>query len=175
MGISIKSMRLAACYFPVMLMLSPLPSVAAETSLGVSATVTAGACIWVATPDVDLGSFHSSGFTTAGSASDWVGFNVSLSQCPATTQTVTVTLGGTADPTYQQYYKNLGDSTRVVIDVVSDNDAATQLPVGKKLTVNVEQAAHTATFPMKARMFSPQGGATEGSVVGLIELTFSYG
>jgi minor fimbrial subunit len=165
--------RLISCCLAAILLPS-LPCMAGgDTSVAVNATVTASPCVLVTTPDVDLGDFTSSSFVTAGSASDWKSFSVSLQKCPATSTSVTLTLGGTTDPVYTQYYKNTGSSTRVAIDVINEADSKALKP-GESLSIRIDPAAHTASFPMKARMISPQGGATTGTVSGQMELSFNY-
>lgn len=157
------------------ILLPSLPCLAGgDASVAVNATVTASPCALVATPDVDLGAFTSSSFTTAGSSSPWVGFKVDLEKCPASSTTVKLTLSGTTDPVSPQYYKNSGSSTRVAIDVTSEADGKALNP-GATLSIGIDPLSHTASFPMKARMISPQGGATTGNVAAQMELSFIYG
>ncbi|RXJ16398.1 fimbrial protein [Lelliottia nimipressuralis] len=157
------------------ILLPSLPCIAGgDTSVAVNATVTASPCLLVAIPNVDLGSFTSSNFTTAGSSSPWVEFKVELEKCPATSTTVKLTLSGTADPVDPQYYKNTGSSTQVAIDVTSEAEGKALNP-GATLSIGIDPLSHTASFPMKARMISPKGGATTGNVAAQMELSFIYG
>ena len=149
-------LQISAYCITATLLLHAMPCMAdADTNLAVNATVTDSPCALVATPEVDLGAYTSSNLTTAGS-------------------TTTLTLGGTTDPVYTQYYKNTGTSTNVVIDVVNDADGKALNP-GTSTKINIDAKTHTASFPMKAQMVSPQGGATSGTVTGQMELTFFYG
>mgnify|MGYP000850501896 CR=1 FL=1 len=168
-------LQISAYCITATLLLHAMPCMAdADTNLAVNATVTASPCALVATPEVDLGAYTSSNLTTAGSTTTWVPFKVDLEKCPSTSTTVTLTLGGTTDPVYTQYYKNTGTSTNVVIDVLNDPDGKALNP-GTSTKINIDAKTHTASFPMKAQMVSPQGGATSGTVTGQMELTFFYG
>lgn len=149
---------------------------AADTNLGVSATVVAASCSvgTSANQDVNLGSFYTNALNAPGSSTDWANFTVDLSNCPVTTRSVSMTLSGTAEGA-TQYFKNTGgDSTNVAIEIASQQAGSATIGPGDTVSAAVVQATHQASFPLHARMISPAGGATSGTVSGSVELTFAY-
>ncbi|WP_279204673.1 fimbrial protein [Obesumbacterium proteus] len=153
-----------------------LSCLASDTSLGVNATVVASPCTVEASAnqDVDLGSFYSNMLNSPGSTTDWANFTIDLSSCPTSTRSVDMTLSGEAEGT-TKYFKNTGgSSTNVAIEITAQQAGATTLGPGDTFNVAVVQATHQASFPLRAHMISPQGGATSGTVSGAVEITFRY-
>lgn len=145
-----------------------------DSELNISGKVIAPSCTIAPNTvngDVDLGVAFSESLRGAGSTSAWSGFSLNLTECPATTTKVVVYFSGTQDPDYPVYFKNIGSSQHVAVEVADDTGAHISNGSVRDLVVNSEQQAN---IDLKGRMTSPQGGATSGSVSGLMELSFDY-
>ena len=149
----------------------------ATTQLNITGTIKASPCIVDGDSgngiDVDLGNnIQSSTLAAASSFSDWKPFNLTLTDCPVTTNVVTATFSGLPATENTALYRNTGDATRVQVEL---QDAANNnIGDGKTMTTNVNHSLNNAVFALKARAFSSQGGATPGSIVGTVQVAFVY-
>ncbi|MBG5950021.1 MULTISPECIES: fimbrial protein [Proteus] len=105
--------------------------------------------------------------------SDWVDFSIRLKNCPITTNKVTMTLKGTVDPNYPEYFINSGTAKNTALNI------ATQLNKNiiknnEKLIVNINQQTHNAEFPLSARIIGYGSNITVGSFKSHLELTLLY-
>lgn len=154
-------------------------ALAADAILNITGTIKASPCT-VNTDDasgnigVDLGTdIQANSLAEAGSASEWKAFDLKLTNCPATTTTVVAEFTGTAaeETGVTDMYKNTGDASKVQIEL---QDSATSTRKGNGSTMQAAVSANAATFPLKARAYTVEGSATPGSVVGTVQIGFTY-
>lgn len=115
---------------------------------------------------------------TAGVGSNWEDFSLDLSDCPVSTTNVTATFTGTAADESADLYKNTAanPAASVQIEMVdgSTSGANRRLGNGSDMTVLVDHTTNKATFPMRARAFSTNGGVTPGSIEGIVQVALTY-
>ncbi|SFN24416.1 minor fimbrial subunit [Izhakiella capsodis] len=150
--------------------------VSADTQLNITGRIKSSPCK-VDLPTrgltVDLGQkILASSLAVAGSSTSWRPFSIVLSECPIAINKVTMTLNGTADQIENTMYANTGTSSRVQIEVQSS--AGTSLGNMAQMVQNVDAASRGTTFNMQARVHSAQGNATPGTIVGTMQVTFTY-
>ncbi|MGF6193302.1 fimbrial protein, partial [Serratia sp. 2723] len=126
--------------------------------------------------NVDLGEIKAHTLT-AGTGSDWESFSLDLSDCPVSTTNVIATFTGTAADESADLYKNAAANPAgaVQIEMVDGSSGANRrLGSGSDMTVLVDHATNKATFPLKARAFSTNGGATPGGIEGVVQVALTY-
>ncbi|STW13374.1 fimbrial protein FimG [Klebsiella pneumoniae subsp. rhinoscleromatis] len=106
----------------------------------------------------------------AGSASAWHSVALDLSNCPVGTSRVKATFSGTADST--GYYKNQGTAGNIQLEL--QNEDGTTLNNGSSQSVQVDEASQSARFPLQVRALSVNGGATQGTIQAVINVTYTY-
>ena len=133
---------------------------AADVTLTVNGKVVARPCtVSTVNATVELGDLYTFSLNGAGSASAWHSVALDLSNCPVGTSRVKATFSGTADST--GYYKNQGT-------------AGTTLNNGSSQSVQVDEASQSARFPLQVRALSVNGGATQGTIQAVINVTYTY-
>lgn len=149
---------------------------AADITLNFNATVVASPC----TVDTDtvnktvlLGQGRASEMQAAGEGTEWVDFDLLLTTCPAGTNGATVTFSGTADDDDASAFKNTADAKGIALRLAS-RDHATTYQNNSTLTQTVDSSAHTATFPLSARMFTPKGQPGAGKFAAAVNVSFTY-
>ena len=144
---------------------------AADVTITVNGKVVAQPCA-VSTKNaaVELGDLYTFSLVTAGSSSAWQDATLSLSNCPGGTSRVTASFSGTADAT--GYYKNQGTAGNIQLEL--QDDAGATLNTGTKKSVQVDGTTQTATFPLKVRALTVNGGATQGTIQAVISVTYTY-
>lgn len=150
--------------------------VRADTQLNITGNIKASPCS-IDLPsgglNVDLGqNILASSLAEAGSSTDWKPFSIVLSQCPASTTVATMTVNGTADDVETSMYANAGSASQVQIEVKSK--AGATLGNAAQMQQNVDAASRGTTFDLLARVYSAQGKATPGTIVGTMQVTFTY-
>lgn len=155
-----------------------LAAQAADTTITINGKVTAAACTinnsgtyTVTMPDVTAATLN-----PANSFGTWKTFNVTLSNCPAGTSSVTAKFDGTADGANAAHYANTtGASYATNVAVQVQNRSGTVADKGKNstMTVNVD-ASKNVTFDLQARPFSTPGGATVGDITTVVLMDFTY-
>ncbi|WP_010431823.1 fimbrial protein [Enterobacter mori] len=157
-----------------MLML-PLLSFA-DASLTLSGNVVASPC----TIDTDtvnktvvLGSLQRIDLRTAGEGGEWQDFDLLLTNCPAGTSNVTALLSGTVDSQDATAWKNSGTSGNMALRIAS-RDHATAYAPGSSLQQSVNISSRSVSFPLSARMFTPQGSATPGTFQSVMNVDFTW-
>jgi minor fimbrial subunit len=58
--------------------------------------------------------------------------------------------------------------------VDGSSSANRRLGTGSDMTVAVDHSTSKASFPLKARAFSTKGGATPGSIEGVVQVALTY-
>lgn len=161
--------------FFALLLISESTAFADEgTALNISANIVASPCTLsedTVHGNVSLGSFYTNELSNRGDATGWVPFALKLTECPVTTTVVSVVFTGDSDESNPDFFKNMGSSSHVAIEI--KDTAGSIVRNGATRTINVSPA-HDAVLDLQSRMVTPQGGATAGSVTGLVELAFSY-
>ncbi|WNN47057.1 fimbrial protein [Siccibacter colletis] len=122
---------------------------------------------------VELGQGRASEMKTAGAGGEWTDFELLLTKCPAATVGATVTFSGTPDDDDATAFKNSADATGIALRLAS-RDRATTYQNESTMTQTIDTAAHTATFPLSARMFSPKGNPTSGQFAAAVNVSFTY-
>lgn len=151
------------------------PVLAADTTIIINGKVVAAACTvdnsgsyTITMPDVTAATLSTAG--TAGADKD---FSVTLSACPTGTTNVVAKFSGTAaDSDKYANTTGTGYATNVVVQL---RDQATDTNKGNGSTMSVPvDSSRNATFALKARPYSPTGGATVGDINTVVLMDFTY-
>lgn len=148
----------------------------ADPSISVSGNVVASPCTVdtdTVNKTVELGTAQRQDLQTAGEGGEWHDFDLQLTQCPSGTTRVTATLSGTVDPIDPTAWKNSGTSTNMALRIASRDRSQTVAP-GDSLAQDVNISTRSASFPLSARMFTPQGNATAGTFQSVMNVDFTW-
>jgi minor fimbrial subunit len=155
-------------------------ALAVDARIKITGTVKASPCTVDAVGgdvNVDLGEIKAHTLV-AGAGSNFENFSLDLSDCPVSTTDVIATFTGTAADESADLYKNAAANPAgsVQIEMVdgSPSGANRRLGSGSDMKVLVDHATNKATFPLKARAFSTNGGATPGSIEGVVQVALTY-
>lgn len=147
-------------------------------SINITGRVTAAACTIdnSGTYNVIMPDVTASTLNPAASFGTWKTFDVTLSNCPAGTTSVTAKFTGTADGNDANKYATTtgaGYATNVAVQV--QNRSGTIADKGNNSTMNVTiDASKNATFDLQARPYSTLGGATPGNISTVVLMDFTY-
>ncbi|WP_316393062.1 type 1 fimbrial minor subunit FimG, partial [Citrobacter farmeri] len=119
---------------------------------------------------VELGDLYTFSLISAGSTSAWHTVALDLSNCPVGTSRVTASFSGTADST--GYYKNQGSAGNIQLEL--QDDSGNRLNTGATKSVQVDEATQTTRFSLQVRAISVNGGATQGTIQAVINVTYTY-
>lgn len=124
------------------------------------------------TKSVDLGqNIQAASLQAAGSATNWVNFDINLNSCPAGTTVAIMTMHGTADlANPADMYRNTGTATNLAVQLQSQ--AGDQLGNTKTISGNI--ASNAYTYKLRARAYTQNGGAMPGSIASVVTATFEY-
>lgn len=151
---------------------------AAPVTINITGKIVAAACIIdnSGSYSIDLGQTISAAtMNAANSSSSWVTKNITLSNCPAGTSSVTATFSGTADSNNSAMYANAtgtGYSQNVAVQL-QNQTAATNVGNGATMSATID-ASRNATFPLQARAYSTPGGTTVGNISTVVLMNFTY-
>lgn len=163
--------------------LAVLPGMQAEAAdVTITGKVTAASCtvspVLAGGQTVNLGTLGRTRFQNANDAGDWQSFSLNLINCPAGTSQSTVTFTGTADGTDATLFANTepaaSAATHMAVQMAKDINHSDVLSNNSTMTVNVDSATHSATFPLAARMYTPSGSVQAGSVTSTVLVNFTY-
>ncbi|WP_345769215.1 fimbrial protein [Citrobacter amalonaticus] len=144
---------------------------AADVTITVNGKVVAKPCtVSTTTATVELGDLYTFSLVNAGSSSAWHSVALELSNCPVGTSRVTASFSGTADST--GYYKNQGTAGNIQLEL--QDDSGNRLNTGAAKSVVVDDASQSARFPLQVRALSVNGGATQGTIQAVINVTYTY-
>ncbi|MBE0128463.1 fimbrial protein [Citrobacter amalonaticus] len=144
---------------------------AADVTITVNGKVVAKPCtVSTTNATVELGDLYTFSLVTAGSSSAWHTVALELSNCPVGTSRVTASFSGTADST--GYYKNQGTAGNIQLEL--QDDSGNRLNTGATKSVVVDDASQSARFPLQVRALSVNGGATQGTIQAVINVTYTY-
>lgn len=144
---------------------------AADVTITVNGKVVAKPCMVSTTnATVELGDLYTFSLVSAGSTSAWHTVALDLSNCPVGTSRVTASFSGTADST--GYYKNQGSAGNIQLEL--QDDSGNRLNTGATKSVQVDDATQATRFPLQVRAISVNGGATQGTIQAVINVTYTY-
>ena len=144
---------------------------AADVTITVNGKVVAKPCtVSTTTATVELGDLYTFSLVNAGASSAWHSVALELSNCPVGTSRVTASFSGTADST--GYYKNQGTAGNIQLEL--QDDSGNRLNTGATKSVVVDDASQSARFPLQVRALSVNGGATQGTIQAVINVTYTY-
>ncbi|MFI7784887.1 fimbrial protein [Citrobacter amalonaticus] len=144
---------------------------ATDVTITVNGKVVAKPCtVSTTTATVELGDLYTFSLVNAGSSSAWHSVALELSNCPVGTSRVTASFSGTADST--GYYKNQGTAGNIQLEL--QDDSGNRLNTGATKSVVVDDASQSARFPLQVRALSVNGGATQGTIQAVINVTYTY-
>lgn len=151
---------------------------AADTvNLKITGTIKASPCTVVADSggniNVPLGENIQATSLTASRGSEWQPVTMHLTDCPTSTTSVTAAFSGTPADEETGLYKNTGDAGNVQIEL--QNAVLNQrVGDGDTMIAPVVSATSDATFNLRARAYSSIGNVTPGSVIGTVQVAFTY-
>ncbi len=152
-------------------LVAPSTLQAADVTITVNGKVVAKPCtVSITNATVELGDLYTFSLVSAGSTSDWHTVALELSNCPVGTSRVTASFSGTADST--GYYKNQGTAGNIQLEL--QDDSGNRLNTGATKSVQVDDASQSAHFPLQVRAISVNGGATQGTIQAVINVTYTY-
>lgn len=145
-------------------------------SVSVKGRIVASPCIFNggnSSVNVNLGNMQAKNMATPASSSTPVPFSLNFTQCPAATQSVTVSLTGTADPVAgTHYYRNSGTATNIALGIIETGTGNLKGP-GSRMTQNIGED-RTATMNLQAIAYSATGGVTPGTISVAVVATLEY-
>lgn len=120
---------------------------------------------------INLGDIPASALQTPNSVTLWSNFSIRLINCPAGTQSVAMTMHGSADSAHpEDVYTNSGAARNVGVQLQSA--AGDSLGDGKTLSGSI--ASNAYTYNLRTRAISVPGGVTSGSIQSVVTATFVY-
>lgn len=144
---------------------------AADVTITVNGKVVAKPCtVSTRNADVELGDLYTFSLLSAGSSSAWHDVELDLINCPVGTSRVTASFSGTADAT--GYYQNQGTARNIQLEL--QDAGGKTLNTGATTTVTVDETSQSARFPLQVRALSVNGGATQGTIQAVINVTYTY-
>jgi len=154
-----------------LLLMVPIAN-ADDVTITINGKVVAQPCT-VSTPNavVDLGDLYTFDLVTARTTSAWTPTTLSLTSCPEGTSQVTATFSGTADSS-GQYYANQGTAGNIALQLQDTN--GTNLSNGTAEIVPVNTTSLSANFTLQVRAITPNGNASQGTILSVINVTYTY-
>lgn len=155
-----------------------LNAYAIDTSIYISGNVRTTSCTTGgnAAYNIDLGQNYTQlDLAGAGSSTPWVAQDVVISGCPTGIHTVTATFAGKADSLNPTMYANssgTGYAQRVAVqlqETVSNSDVGDTSKLALKTGTSSQ-----VTFPLRARLYTSNGGVTSGLVAATVTMNISY-
>ncbi|HIE9359445.1 TPA: fimbrial protein [Klebsiella quasipneumoniae subsp. similipneumoniae] len=144
---------------------------AADVRITVNGKVVARPCTVSTTrATVDLGPLETYDLINPGSASGWQSVNLNLTNCPIGTSRVVATFSGVTDST--GFYKNQGTAGNMQLELQSTSNI--RLNNGSEMNVQVNDSSLSTSFPLKIRALTVNGGATQGTIQAIINVTYTY-
>ncbi|MFG1174665.1 fimbrial protein [Erwiniaceae bacterium CAU 1747] len=143
----------------------------ADVTITINGKVVAKPCT-VSTKQVtvNLGNLYTFNLISSGSSSEWKDITLSLTNCPLGTSSVKATFTGTSDST--GYYKNQGTAKNIQLQLREKDGGV--LNAGSNRTLKVSEATNNVSFPLQVRALSVNGGVTQGTISGTINVTYTY-
>lgn len=147
------------------------PILADDVRITVNGRVVAKPCTVVTkNANVELDKIYTNTLKAPNSTSGWHSVDLQLTDCPVGTSSVTATFNGKTDST--GYYRNEGTAGSIQVEV--QDESGNILNTGKSKTAQVDDTAKTVNFPLKIRAISVAGGATQGTIETMINVTYTW-
>ncbi len=177
-----KYAKPAALFAAAVLTLSLSAAAQADATLNFTGRLVAPACTVGSTladgQSVNLGTTGRTQLQQANQAGEWKEFNLELTNCPTGITKSTVTFTGTPDTVNATLFANTeaGDAaaTHVAVQMAEQGNLSNVLSNGSSLEKSVDTTAKTVTFPLAARLYTPDGGARAGQVSATVLVNFTY-
>ncbi|MDE9620254.1 fimbrial protein [Citrobacter portucalensis] len=123
--------------------------------------------------DVSLGeNIQANELSAPGNSTNWINFDLSLTNCPASTTSFSVAFAGTADDD-ADYYKNTGTATNLKLQLTSQSGDKIFNNGSTLENVLINPDTHAYTIPLRTHAVS-KGLVMPGSIQGQIQATFTY-
>lgn len=162
---------------PILLMINFDVQSADNININITGKVIASPCTIdnSGTYNVDFGkNVSASTLATSGSSSAWKAINITLSNCPAGTTKVTAVFSGTSDAEDNNLYANaVGSAYAKRVAIQLQDQSGTNVGNGTSLTENVS-TDRIVTFPLQARLYTVNGGATPGTISSQVLFNVTY-
>ncbi|QLK61250.1 fimbrial protein [Enterobacteriaceae bacterium Kacie_13] len=158
-------------------MISAVSAQAADTTINITATVTAASCTTKAPASIPINfSLNAADVAAAGANSAWSSdATISLSGCPVTTTSIDAVFSGPAVAGDTDGYQ-MKDSASAAMTSgsiqLAKSDATLITSAKNTYTVNTE--GNAAEFKVKARMHSITGNIMPGTYTSAVDVTFAY-
>ncbi len=161
----------SGCLLAALLLMVSTGLQAADVTITVNGRVVAKPCdVSTTNANVDLGNLYTYNLARAGDKTVWHDVSLELTNCPVGTSKVTATFTGTSDST--GYYVNQGSAGNIYLELQDRNASA--LGNGTTKTIQVNDSTQAATFPLQVRAITINGGATQGSIQAVINVTYTW-
>lgn len=148
----------------------------ADSSVTIGGNVVATPCMidtGTVNKQVAFSSLHRMELVNAGAGGEWQDFSLDINNCPTGTRQVTVKYLGTQDSHDGTAWKNSGSATGVALRLTNAAHSVIYSQ-GDTQSLAVNASTHGATFPMSAKIFTPQGNAGPGTFSTVINLEFTW-
>ena len=122
---------------------------------------------------VNLGTVMATRFRNAGSASNWVDFELLLRDCSSSTVSVTATFSGEPNVDDATAFKNLGSANNSALQM-SNAEHTVIYGSGSQKIVPIIADTHQAIFPLSARIISPLGNVRSGTFRSVVNVDFTF-
>ncbi|EAY5893661.1 type 1 fimbrial protein [Salmonella enterica] len=146
------------------------------TTIDITGLVIASPCVVNGGNDslsVDLGTnIQAASLQADGDASPWVVKKLTLTNCPNSTTSFSVTFSGTAD-TDTDYYKNTGTATNLMLELTSSPSSTGAYKNGAKIENVAIGSTHAYDLELYARAVA-KGEVMPGTIEGQVQATFTY-
>lgn len=151
---------------------------AADTTINITATVTAASCTVKAPTSIPINfTLNAADVAAAAANSAWSSdATISLSGCPSTTKSVDAVFSGPAvsGDTSGFQMKDSASKAATTGSIQLAKSADATLLTNAAGTYNAVTASNAATFKVKARMHSITGSVAPGVYTTAIDVTFAY-
>lgn len=154
-----------------LLLISSSTFAAVDSNIRIRGKVTAVPCtVLTENVSVELGDLYTFDLVLPGAYSVWKETQLKIVNCPNNATKVTATFKGTSDGA--NYYKNLGTSNNLQLELQSDDGVS--LHNGATKVVGVNNSTKDAIFPLRVRAITVNGNASQGTISSIIEVTYKY-
>ncbi|EGZ3936269.1 type 1 fimbrial protein [Salmonella enterica subsp. enterica serovar Albuquerque] len=146
------------------------------TTIDITGLVIASPCVVNGGNDslsVDLGTnIQANDLKNSGDATAWVTKKLTLTNCPASTTSFSVTFSGTTDTDDTDYYKNTGTATNLKLELTNNPASTSAYKNGAIENVTIG-STHAYDLELYARAVS-KGAVMPGTIEGQVQATFTY-
>ncbi|EFU3138888.1 type 1 fimbrial protein [Salmonella enterica] len=144
------------------------------TTIDITGLVIASPCVVNGGNDslsVDLGTnIQAASLLADGDASPWVTKKLTLTNCPNSTTSFSVTFSGTTDT---DYYKNTGTATNLKLELTNNPASTSAYKNGAKIENVAIGSTHAYDLELYARAVA-KGEVMPGTIEGQVQATFTY-